>query len=176
MLSPTQTLNHHKQHFRNRRAGPFSPFANRSSLLCFFVNKQTNNKLPFANEQTVNGLRKVAWTSVFRLMSLCPYLYVHVSMSLSPCLRVHVFHVFLGGQTMNGNRRLLFQQTCPICDVGTQITGPNAWLQVMKYHQGYKSHVSTPLTVYAFRLQFFLHRESYSYLWDRRPRQQSCDY
>jgi hypothetical protein len=34
---------------------------------CQHNNNNNNNKLPFAREQTVNGLRKIAWASVFRV-------------------------------------------------------------------------------------------------------------
>jgi hypothetical protein len=40
------------------------------------------------DEQTINGLMKTAWASVFRLTSLC--LHVHVSTATSPCLHGHV--------------------------------------------------------------------------------------
>jgi hypothetical protein len=48
------------------------------------------------DEQTVNRIRKIAWASIFHLMSPC--LRVHASMSSCACLRVHVsmspfFHV-----------------------------------------------------------------------------------
>jgi hypothetical protein len=44
----------------------FSPlFCKRITSLCFFANKRTNDKLPLHEEQTVNGLRKMAWASVF---------------------------------------------------------------------------------------------------------------
>ncbi len=140
------------------------------------------------DEQTVNGLRKIAWASVFRLIfllksqsspifysnSMTPYVHDSMSMTPCPCLHIHVFpvhvsmsphfhvsclcllfpclhvsgipqtendnfclfaangkwemanfslyaangngkrkFVFLGGRIIYGNRRLLFQQTCP---------------------------------------------------------------
>jgi hypothetical protein len=55
------------------------------------------------HEQTLNGLRSIAWVSVSMSpcpclhvhvsmsMAPCPCLHIHVSMSMSPCLRVHVY-------------------------------------------------------------------------------------
>ncbi len=50
----------------HRLASPFSHFCKRITSACFFVNKRTKNKLPFA--RWVNGLRKSAWSSVFRFL------------------------------------------------------------------------------------------------------------
>ncbi len=49
--------------------------------ICFFVIKRTN-------EQPVNGLSKIAWASVFRLMSRCLYVCISVCLNvcMSPCL------------------------------------------------------------------------------------------
>jgi hypothetical protein len=54
------------------------------------------------DEQAVNGLRKIAWASVFRLMSPCPCLYV----SMFPCLHLHVHDsTFRNYGTKNGTNR-----------------------------------------------------------------------
>ncbi len=52
------------------------------------------------NEQTVNGLRKITWTFIFRFLSMSPCLHspcfmsmspcFHVSISMFPCLHTHV--------------------------------------------------------------------------------------
>jgi hypothetical protein len=65
----------------------FSPFANK---LLEFGSSSTNRQMTnfcFHDEHTVNGLGKIAWASVIRLMSPC--LHVHVSMSL--CLHFSMF-------------------------------------------------------------------------------------
>ncbi len=45
----------------------------RITSVCFFVHKRTNDKVPFA--QWANGLRKIVWTSVFRLKRQHIYIY-----------------------------------------------------------------------------------------------------
>jgi hypothetical protein len=63
------------------------------SLVYLQTDGQTSN-IHWHEEQTVNGLRKIAWASVFHLMSPC--LLVQVSMSpclyfcMFPCFHVHV--------------------------------------------------------------------------------------
>ncbi len=98
--------------FRYWWTSPFSPFFANGQLITQ-KNGQTTN-FCFHDEQTVNGLRKITWTSVFRLMSsclhpcmsLCVFLHVSISpflhVSISPCLLLHVsmspspcLHVFM---------------------------------------------------------------------------------
>jgi hypothetical protein len=49
----------------------------RITSVCFFVNKRTNDKLRLPDEQTVNGLRKITWTSVFRI-NVYIYMYIYI--------------------------------------------------------------------------------------------------
>jgi hypothetical protein len=71
---------------------------------------RTNDKLRLPDEQTIKELRKIAWASVFRFRLKRPHIYT-----------VYIFQymytengngkrkfVFLGRQTIYGNRRLLF--------------------------------------------------------------------
>ncbi len=67
----------------------------RIAFVGFFVNiKQTTN-FRLHDEQTVNGLMKITWASIFRLMSPCLYVSMspclHASMSMSSCLCLHVY-------------------------------------------------------------------------------------
>jgi hypothetical protein len=44
-------------------------------FICIFVNKPTNENFHLQNEQTENGLGKIAWASVFRLKR--QHIYIH---------------------------------------------------------------------------------------------------
>ncbi len=89
--------------------------------VCFFENKWTNNKLPLA--RWVNGKRikenrlgfrflfeTAAFTTVFMYCMFIHMLQFHCIQYMETGKRKFVF---LGLQTINGNRRLLCQQTCP---------------------------------------------------------------
>ncbi len=91
-----------ENHTDGRWASPFSPFANRLTSICFFVNNWTNN-----------GLRNIAWASVFIWclydhvsMSLCSCL--HVSISLPPCPCLQVSRIPQTKNKTNGKRQLMF--------------------------------------------------------------------
>ncbi len=66
----------------------------RITFVCFFDNKRTNDKLRLHNEQTVNGLRKITWTSVFRInvyiyMYIYIFTYIYTSISAGKYLQIY---------------------------------------------------------------------------------------
>jgi hypothetical protein len=63
------------------------------------------------DEQAVNGLRKIAWASVFHCYKRKTEAAIFGLFAANGNGKRKF--VFLGRQTINGNRRLLFQQTCP---------------------------------------------------------------
>jgi hypothetical protein len=69
----------------------FSPFANGELP---FVSSSTNGQMTnlcLQDKQIINGLRKMVWASIYRLiLSPCSCLRVHVSMFMFPCVHVLV--------------------------------------------------------------------------------------
>jgi hypothetical protein len=117
----------------HRWASPFCLFASGQLL---FVSSSTNGQTTnfhLQDEQTVDGLRKILWASVFHFSfetwclqkTTCLLLHEgthmfhhsHIYIDIYVCIHTYIYgkrkFVLLGRQTINGNRWLLFQQTCP---------------------------------------------------------------
>jgi hypothetical protein len=102
-------------------------------LVRSFVNKRTNHKLPFT--RWANGKRrKIAWASIFRLKQHIQYIYIYTIIYIYIYIDINIYIYIYAGvsiliytgirktevgfpwwQTINGNWRLLFQQTSPLC-------------------------------------------------------------
>ncbi len=80
----------------HRQASPFNPLAN--GFVSLSTNWKTTN-FRLHDEQTVNGLMKIAWASFFRLMSS----WFRVSMPPCLCHRVPCLHVSGIPQSENGS-------------------------------------------------------------------------
>ncbi len=86
--------------------------------MCFFVNKGKMTNFCWHDKQKVNGLRKVAWASVWRLhVSIFPCL--HVFLFLCLCLHVSSLHVsmspgpcFLNSNNKKWNQRKMATSVC----------------------------------------------------------------
>ncbi len=92
--------------------------------VCFFANNRKMTILRLHDEQTVNGLRKITWASVFclpfematylQVQILYIYIYIYAAVSIYIFEKQTAEVCFLGRQTINGYRQFAVSSNVPI--------------------------------------------------------------